>query len=334
MNDLIHLFLGGDVMLGRGVNRTVAGEGIQYPFNPLLPLLNSADLLFVNLECAITSKNLEFSGAPKKFYFRSGPAGVDVLEHAGVDLVSMANNHALDADTEGLLDTLEHLDSRKIAHAGAGRNLREAMSTARVPFNGTTFGVLSCCDHQANFAATADQPGIWYVNMSDSSSRESLVNEVSKASKQVDHLVVALHWMHNYVPSVKKRYRALAGDLINAGARILWGHSPHHILGTEWFENGVALYSTGDLLDDYAVDSHYRNDRQLLYEIRLDKNEVKQILAHPVKLEFSRTRPANEKTVAWIREWLRTKSMEVGSTIQEQNGSFEIKPQIKQRDPD
>jgi len=326
MKDLTHLFLGGDVMLGRGVNRTIAGKGIQYPFNPLLPLLDSADLLFVNLECAITSKDLQFSGAPKKFYFRSDPAGVEVLEYAGVDLVSMANNHALDADTEGLLDTLEHLGTKKIFHAGAGRNLEEAMTPARETYNGTTFGVLSCCDHQANFAAAADRPGIWYVDMSDSSSREVLIDEVSKVSKQVDHLVVALHWMHNYVPTIKKRFRILARDLIDAGARILWGHSPHHILGTEWFENGVALYSTGDLIDDYAVDSHYRNDRQLLYEVRLDKKEVKQIIAHPVKLEFGRTRPANKKTVAWIREWLRDQSTEVGSTIEEKDGSFEIKP--------
>src|SRR3712207_9497458 len=118
--------LTGDVMLGRGVNETLRGVRPEEPWGDLLPLLLSADLRIVNLECAITEHRRPWSRTPKVFHFRADPSAVEVLRAARVDACSLANNHTLDFEEKGLLDTLAHLEAAGIRYVGAGRNLEEA----------------------------------------------------------------------------------------------------------------------------------------------------------------------------------------------------------------
>src|SRR3569832_2067588 len=90
--------------------------------------MRQADLTVVNLECAMTSSGKMRTGAPKAFYFGAPPEAAQSLSKAGIDLVSLAINHALDYDVEGLMQTLQHLKARYIRYAGAGRNINEARS--------------------------------------------------------------------------------------------------------------------------------------------------------------------------------------------------------------
>ncbi|NIV36690.1 MAG: CapA family protein, partial [Anaerolineae bacterium] len=84
-------------------------------------------------------------------------------------------------------------------------------------------------------------------------------------------------------------------------ADLIWGHSPHHFQGVEWLGEAVSLYATGDLVDDYAVDPHFRNDRQLLFQISVRKGEVQAVRARPLKLGFARTGPAAGDDWRWIK---------------------------------
>src|ERR687893_3022141 len=127
---MITLALTGDVMLGRGVNETLGAVRPEEPWGDVLPLLDSADLRIINLECAITEHKLPWSRTPKVFHFRADPLAIEVLRAARVDACSLANNHTLDFEERGLLDTLEHLDEAGIRHAGAGRNREEAEDPA------------------------------------------------------------------------------------------------------------------------------------------------------------------------------------------------------------
>ena len=223
-----------------------------------------------------------------------------MLRRAGVGLCTLANNHALDAGPDGLLDTLRLLDAHGIAHAGAGTDLAAARAPAVLVVGGQRLGVLACCDHQADFAAGATQAGIDYLDLADPLQVEALVQRVRELAAQVDHAVVALHWQPNWVPSVSADYRALARRLVAAGARLVWGHSPHHFLGVEWLGQAVVLYSSGGLLDDYAVEPYFRNDRQLLFEITLVAGAVSRVRALPLELDFACTAPAQGETRQWI----------------------------------
>src|SRR3990167_8304065 len=106
-----HIALCGDVMLGRLVNDRIAGEHFAYPWGDLLPYLQEADLFLINLECAITDRGRPWSDDRyKAFHFRADPAVVATLQSGRVDCASLANNHACDYGTEGLLQTIDLLD--------------------------------------------------------------------------------------------------------------------------------------------------------------------------------------------------------------------------------
>ena len=127
----MRLLLGGDTMLGRKVDETVAVRGPDYPLEAIFHLTHDADLFFVNLECAITPKRLRYRGPPKAFYFRADPRAIDTLTGAGVRLVSLANNHALDADLAGLEDTVALLEAAGIASRGRGPRVRASPASSR-----------------------------------------------------------------------------------------------------------------------------------------------------------------------------------------------------------
>src|SRR6059058_2005009 len=114
------LALVGDVMLGRGVAEEIARRPPESFWGDTLPLLREADLVVAGLECAVTTHPVPWTRWPKVFHFKTPPQATDVLRAAGVQLVSLANNHVLDFGVQGLLDTLDHLDAAGIAHAGAG----------------------------------------------------------------------------------------------------------------------------------------------------------------------------------------------------------------------
>lgn len=318
------LLLAGDAMLGRGVDRVIHRQGPAYPLEPLAPVTRAADLFFANLECAITPRTDLYSGPPKAFYFRAAPPAVQTLLSAGVDLVSLANNHALDADSAGLLDTLELLDQNGIACVGAGPDLNAAAQPAFLQSAGQRFGVLAYCDHQEDFTAAPHRPGIRYVDLGDPVISEALAAEVAALAPQVDHVIIAFHWMPNWVRTIPPFYRSLAHRLVSAGARVIWGHSPHHFLGVEWLGDSVVLYSSGGLVDDYALHAEFRNDRQILFQVTLDGNGARQVLAYPLKLEFGRTHPANREARRWIAARFTRLCAEVGSQVEAQNEWLQV----------
>lgn len=325
----LRLLLGGDVMLGRLVARVLASHGPDFPFAALSAITAQADLFFVNLECALSARRQRFSGAAKAFYFRAEPEAVQALTAAGIDLVSLANNHVLDADAGGLSDTLEILAGHGIAGVGAGADLAAASAVRAVACRGLRIGVLAVCDHQPDFAAGVGRAGIYYLDLDERPSRRSLVERVRAEAPRFDHLVVSLHWLPNWVPAIPDGCRQLAAELIDAGARVLWGHSPHHLLGTQWWPRGagVALYSTGDLIDDYALDPVYRNDRQLLYLVELGADAVERVRAFPISLEVGRAAPAAADARRWIEARLRDACRAVGSeVVTVADAGLEIRP--------
>lgn len=326
MGATVRLLLGGDAMLGRGVDAALRERGTAYPLAPLAPLFAAADLRCVNLECAITPRHARFAGAPKAFYFRADPVAADVLAMVGVDLVSLANNHALDAGPDGLRDTFAALAQRGIRWAGAGVDLASAMAPCIVECQGRRIGVLACCDHQPDFAATAQQPGIHYLDLDRRRDRQTLIARTAALAREVDHAIVSLHWMANWVPTIPPTRRRLAHALVDAGARVVWGHSPHHVLGAEWRGGSVVLYSTGDLLDDYALDPHYRNDRQLLYRVELAAQGALALQAFPLQLDCARTRPAGAEAQRWLAARLTEACRPLGSDVLVRDGCFGIAP--------
>ena len=122
------MLFGGDVALDWGYNELVpnAAEDPGWPFRKLQPLIGAADVFMINCEHPITGRG---EPADKSFVFRMDPVLVDAFVEGGVDIVTLANNHVMDYGVEGLMDTIAVLDSRGIAHVGAGMDLQEARNS-------------------------------------------------------------------------------------------------------------------------------------------------------------------------------------------------------------
>lgn len=229
------LLAGGDVLLDR-----TEPEGID-PFEKVRPALASSEIAIVNLEMAITQR-----GEPddKEFVFRAPGSAALTLAAAGIDVVSIANNHILDYGPVGLSDTISVLDEVGILRPGAGSNNAEAYAPRVMTLdNGVRVAFVSATAVvPGGFAATADRPGVadakWAI--------PRVLAAVRAAAASNDVVVVSVHWGIERATCPSEDQRDLAAELINAGASLILGHHPHVLQPIETFDRTVIAYSLGN----------------------------------------------------------------------------------------
>jgi poly-gamma-glutamate synthesis protein (capsule biosynthesis protein) len=316
----IHVMFGGDAMLGRLVRDAIARCGTGWPLGAIAPLLRNADLAIVNLECALTDNDERWRGASKAFYFGAPPQAVESLADAGIKLVSLANNHTLDFEVRGLRDTLQLLDAHGIAHAGAGLDEAAARQVAVVDCKGLRLGMAAFCDHQSDFAAGPQQPGIAWLDLEDEpSALDAFARALEPLRRaKVDWPILSLHWGPNLVWRPSARLKRLAHAAIDMGWKILFGHSAHVFHGIELRDGCPILYAAGDLVDDYYVDPDFRNNHQLLFELELEQTRLVRILLHPLFIDDCRTVPADEVQRRYIFDKMTALCHELGTRPYEQ----------------
>jgi len=328
----LRLVLAGDVMLGRQAGEVMLREGAGYPLGAVASLLRGADLAIANLECAIGEPGERWQGAPKAFYFRAPPQAGQALSDAGIRLVSLANNHILDYGVDGLLENLRILDAHGIAHAGAGSGSSAALAPAIVERvagqQRVRIGMAAFCDHQPDFAASADRAGMAWLGLDDEA---AAIDAFARAlaplrAHGVRWPILSLHWGPNMATEPSPRQRRLARAAIDAGWKIVYGHSAHVFQGVELYGGGVILYACGDLVDDYLVDPEFRNDHQLLFELRLREDALERIVMHPLFIRRCRVYPANSAQRAWIFERMGERCRELGTGVRIDDGMLVIEP--------
>jgi poly-gamma-glutamate capsule biosynthesis protein CapA/YwtB (metallophosphatase superfamily) len=314
---ILHLALGGDVMLGRTVKDYILRYGPGYPLDPVAGLLRQPDLAMVNLECAITDATEKWPGEPKAYYFGAPPQAVQTLVGAGIDMVSLANNHTLDFGVEGLLDTVRYLDAQGIRHAGAGSNSDEARLPACIDRDGIRFGMAAFCDHQADFAAQADRPGIAYLDLEDEAAALATLRCALEPLRGagVEWPILSMHWGPNMVVRPSAKFRRLAHAAIDMGWKVLYGHSAHVFQGIEIYRGCPIIYAAGDLVDDYYVDPRFRNNHQLLFELELGALALRRIKLHPLFIERCRVRIANAEQARYIVRRMTALCAELGTPV-------------------
>jgi poly-gamma-glutamate capsule biosynthesis protein CapA/YwtB (metallophosphatase superfamily) len=298
----MRLALAGDTMLGRGVAEVLARQPPESLVDPeLVEITRGADLFVLNLECCI-SKRCE--PVPKTFTFQAPPAAVETLLHLGVDCVTLANNHALDCGIEALLETFEHLSAAGIPWAGAGEDDEQA----RTPTVVGRLPVFAFADHQADFAAGAERPGIAFADLT--SGVPDWIRERAPGA------LVCPHWGPNMTPSPLPHIRSAARALRQSGATLVAGTSAHVFQGVE----GNVLYDLGDFIDDYRVHRRLRNDHGLLFLVELEPGGPQRIEVVPLKLEYAHTRLARGSEAEWIQQRFRRACSELGTEVLEEDG--------------
>ena len=259
----------GDVMLGRLVNDRLKTTEPAYPWGDTLPALRRADVRIANLECVLADGGLPEPG--KVFTFRSDVKNVRSLVSAQIDLVSLANNHVLDYGAGALREMLPALDRHGILHAGAGADRAAARRPAIRRAGTTAFGLVAFTDNQPGWEAGPGRPGVYYVPVAERGERvEELLELLRRTKSRVQLLIVSVHWGGNWGSEAPAEHRAMARLLVEAGADVVFGHSPHIFRGVEVYRGRPIMYGAGDYIDDYAVDPAERNDRSFIFLLAAD----------------------------------------------------------------
>ncbi|MFD0585479.1 CapA family protein [Dactylosporangium darangshiense] len=212
-------------------------------FGPIAATLSDADLTVVNLETAITSRG---TPEPKTYHFRTEPKAIDALKAAGIDAVTIANNHALDYGRVGLLDTLDALHAAAYPYVGAGRNADDAYAPWYTTIKGVRIALLGFSQvHElaSTWAPGPDKPGI---AMAFDTKRATAA--VTAARAQSDLVIVFNHWGEEANSCATAEQKTFAAQLAKAGADIIIGAHAHTLQGSGWLGGAFVAYGMGNFL--------------------------------------------------------------------------------------
>jgi poly-gamma-glutamate capsule biosynthesis protein CapA/YwtB (metallophosphatase superfamily) len=283
----ITLNFAGDIMLARryenpgGIIPTLGVETIFAPTKPFLG--DAADITIANLECPLTTY---WEHHPtKSIYFKGSPANIAGLTYAGINIVSLANNHILDYMLQGMQETKSVLEENDILYMGAGANSYEAYMPAFYSKSGVNFAFLAASDRTGQYNneqpylnAGYNKPGFanlepWYI--------KKQIDEV----KDVSDLVV-LEWHtgieytsgpgdqcdtcflfgedntsdENYFPlayAPDPKDRTTTHFAIDNGADLVICHHPHMVQGVELYNGKLIAHSLGNFAFDQEFPETY-----------------------------------------------------------------------------
>lgn len=304
----------GDVMVGRLVNKHLKEAPPEYPWGNTLPLIRKADLRICNLECVISDHGVPWSMTSKAFHFRTDAKNVEVLKKGGIDIVSLSNNHTLDFEYEAMFEMLKILDIEGIRHAGAGGDFKEASEPVLCEVAGVKTGFISFTDNVAEWEARGSVPGVYYVPVEISDKRaRKLFELIAETKRETELLIVSAHWGPNWGYRPRPGHIPFAHLLIESGADIVFGHSCHVFQGIEIYKGRPILYSTGDFIDDYAVDEIERNDESFIFLVEFNGNELIRIRLYPTVIRSFQARLAEGLFESGIAARMQTLCREFGT---------------------
>lgn len=331
----------GDVILARDIGTYINENGYEGLFDPTLEMLgNRSDLTIVNLECPLTSSNNHHP--TKTIYFKGQPEYAEALTYAGVDIVTLANNHILDYMEEGIIDTRNALDEQGILYSGAGLNSYEAYRPAFCNRKGINLAFLAASDrtgqynnYQPYLNAGYDKSGFAYLTKYY---MQKGINEVRNVS---DLVVMQLHcgseystdpssgydnmyegWYQDAFPEDEGYFWGLdipqAWDIeyrhyaIDAGADAVICHHPHIIQGLESYNGKLIAHSLGNFMFDLSYTETMPT--YVLYA-EADKDNFNRWYIKPCYIDDNITKPATGQLGLYILDHIAHKSKELNGYL-------------------
>ena len=215
--------------------------------NDILQVMKEADVFMVNNEFTYTTR-----GEPlpeKAFTFRSNPENINLLKDMGVDLVSLANNHAYDYGEISLLDSIESLDAAEMPFVGVGKNLEEARKPYYVTINGIKIAIVAATQIERledpdTKGASENNAGVFRCFSEAELSR--LLETVKAAKAESDFVVVYIHWGTENTDELDWAQTYQAPKLAEAGADAIIGGHTHCLQQIDVVKGVPVIYSLGN----------------------------------------------------------------------------------------
>jgi len=254
----VMLAFGGDVMMDRRYYKPYFGDSILiHPETRLSdskaivenikPYMSIADYAAVNLETQIADKT-PGERARKSVTFYSRPEILVALVWAGVDYVSLGNNHTYDYLEPGMASTLAFLQKSPLAFSGAGMNEKQALKAHRDTIKNTEFSMLGYVgwEGRSDLTQTANHQhgGAAYGSMTN------IVNSVQQEVNQDRVTVVQYHGSQEYANSPTGVTEQRLKSALDNGAALAIAHHPHVTQGLELYDNKLIAYSMGNFIFD------------------------------------------------------------------------------------
>ncbi len=246
----VTLAFAGDVHFEGGVAALL--DRRDATLGPMSSALRSADVAVINLESALTSggspASKELEDPSRRFWFRSPPSALALLDRSGVDVVSLANNHGADYGAAGLRDTLRVARNSPVAVIGVGRDPEQAFRPYETSIDGVEVAVLA-----ADASPLESNASIWDVGpegpgLAAARDDTRLLAAVRAANAYSDVVAVYLHWGAENQRCPTARQRKLAQKLADAGADVVVGTHAHVLLGAGMLDDTYVSYGLGNFL--------------------------------------------------------------------------------------
>jgi poly-gamma-glutamate synthesis protein (capsule biosynthesis protein) len=246
----------GDLLLHGSVVRSAhafeAEGGWSRALKGLAEAMPDEALGIINVEAPLTDSVVPLRGGGHPVLGAPPSVGAE-LSRAGVDVASVANNHAFDQGGEGLIATIETLDRVEIAAVGAGRTAEEALEPVVIEHHGVRVAFLAATGPM-NRRCRREGPQMVVSRLRD---EEALLDAIRRARLQADLVVLLLHWMWDYRTEARRYEHELAGRLIDAGADVLIGAGPHVLHPVERLASdrgdAVVAWSLGNLISGMGM---------------------------------------------------------------------------------
>ncbi len=219
-------------------------DGRPRALGPITDLLQAPDLMMLNLETALTNRG---APEPKQFTFRAPPRALVTLRDAGVDVVSLGNNHAADYGGVGVRDTLAAVRRSGVPAVGFGKDLETALTPFTTEIRGTDIAIFGINDRKEetarNWSAGPDSPGVI-------SHRHipQLAAAVRDAKRSADVVVVYAHWGDELATCPTPKQVRLRATLERAGADVILGSHAHVLQGSGWRGDTYVNFGLGNFI--------------------------------------------------------------------------------------
>jgi poly-gamma-glutamate synthesis protein (capsule biosynthesis protein) len=281
------------------------------------------DALIVNLETAVTDRGRPWPN--KGIHYRMNPANAEVLSVAGIDVVSLANNHVLDWSRPGLEQTLDVLRESGLRSAGAGRDSAEAWAPAVVSSPRARIAVLAVASPSSgvplSWSAGDGEAGVAVIPDLSDRSVARVTEALRDAAGPEDVIVLSIHWGPNWGHDIPTKRRAFARAVIDAaGVDVVHGHSSHHPLGVEVHEGRLIIHGCGDLLTDYeGITGHeeYRGELGGLWLVDVDaaSGALRRLELVPTRVRGFRLTTPGRADLEWLTRSLDAQCRQLGTRM-------------------
>lgn len=279
-DESLTLFFAGDVMLDRGIGDKIhQKEDSRWPFLKIASTTKQADLFFANLESVISDKG---HNVGSKYSFRANPRAIEGLKYAGLDVVSVANNHSGDWTLAAFKDSLSRLQKAGISSCGGGENAEQAYRPTYLTAGPAKVAFFCYTDLGPKaLTASLEKPGIAWLDP------ERLIADIEETAaedseKNPDIVVVSLHYGQEYATSSNQRQRQISRQAIEAGADLVIGHHPHVVQEIEQYKDGWIAYSLGNFIFDQLFSEPTR--RGVLLKVIIDQGKIDSVTPLPTKI--------------------------------------------------